>query len=249
MKHTPSAIDRYLNGTMSVQEQTQFAAQVAADPALRATLEAEQLIRSTVRGDLAAFPAEHALTRSRLMESLAAVKAPAGIAAAGGGAAAWYASGGLLKGLLGAVVVAGLSVGGYFLVQQPSSTTSQPPSPIAAPVVVAPQTTPSATPESSSVATSAATAPTPDNAAPLAKQANAAETEGITKRATEKASRSNQQSRSQNPTAATTQPATQATAVTEERALPQTTHPPAGVRQLRVVNKDSVKLKVQVKVK
>lgn len=229
---------------MSVQEQTQFAAQVAADPALRATLEAEQLIRSTVRSDLAAFPAEHALTRSRLMESLAAVKAPAGIAAAGGGAVAWYASGGLLKGLLGAVVVAGLSVGGYFLVQQPSSTTSQPPSPIAAP-----QTASSATPESSSVATSAATAPTPDNAAPLAKQANTTGTEGTTERATEKASRSNQQSRSQNPTAATTQPATQATAVTEERALPQTTHPPAGVRQLRVVNKDSVKLKVQVKVK
>ncbi|MCC7437671.1 MAG: hypothetical protein IT211_04175 [Armatimonadetes bacterium] len=242
MSHIPSAVDRYLNGTMSAQEQTEFAAQVAADPTLRATLEAEQVIRNTVRNDLAAFPAEHALTRSRVMESLAAVKAPVGIAVGGGGA--WYASAGLIKGVLGVVAVVGLSVGGYLWMEQSNNSIPEPVAPVAAPVVVAPQATPLAMPESSSVTTSAATAPAPEDTAPLAKPATKQTTQNIA----ERASRGNASSRSSSD-AATPQQTAQAAATTEEGITSQATRPAATARQLRVVNKDSVKLKVQVKVK
>jgi len=241
MKHSPSAVDCYLNGTMSAQEQTEFAAQVAADPALRATLEAEQVIRNTVRNDLAAFPAEHALTRSRVMESLAAVKTPAGIAAGGGGA--WYASGALLKGVLGAIVLAGLSVGGYLWMEQQSST-GEPVSPVAAPVVTAP----SAVPESSSVATSATEVPAPENVAPLAKESNGAAPAQRKQSVATEINRGNTPSRSSDAGVPHNVATPQPQATTEEPAS-QATRPAATARQLRVVNKDSVKLKVQVKVK
>lgn len=244
MSHIPSAIDRYLNGMMSVQEQTEFATQLAANPTLRATLEAEQLIRSTVRNDVAAFPAEHALTRSRVMESLATVKAPAGVVVSG---AAWYASGALLKGLLGIITVAGLSVGGYLWMQQ-SNNRSEPPSP-PMPVSAAPQ--PLATPESSSVINSATTAAEPEKVEALPKPLNTTTNDERVHTSVNRIKRGNPQPSSPDAVAssdaANPQPQV-ATATTEETAS-QTARPPAGARQLRVVNKDSVKLKVQVKVK
>lgn len=243
MTHISSAIDRYLNGRMSAQEQTEFAAQLAADPTLRATLEAEQLIRSTVRNDIAAFPPEHALTRSRVMESLATVKVPVGVSA---GAAAWYSSGALLKGLLGIIAVAGLSVGGYIWMQQSNNTPEQESLPI--PISVAPQ--PSVVPEPHSVPNSLTTEP--KDVAPLAKPFDTTPAENSGHRATNKIKKDNPSSQSTYTVSANTavaQPQPTVSATTEGTTLQSAPRPPAGARQIRVLNKDSVKLKVQVKVK
>lgn len=225
-----------------MQEQTEFAAQLAADPTLRATLEAEQLIRSTVRNDIAAFPPEHALTRSRVMESLATVKVPAGVS---GGAAAWYSAGALLKGLLGIIAVAGLSVGGYIWMQQSNNTPEQE----SIPISVAPQ--PSVVPEPHSVPNSLTTEP--KDVAPLAKPFNATPAENSGHRATNTIKKDNpsssQSTSTVSPNTAVAQPQPIVSAITEGSALESAPRPPAGARQIRVLNKDSVKLKVQVKVK
>jgi len=239
------ATDRYLNGMMNMQEQSQFAAQLAADPTLRAMLEAEQLIRATVRNDLAAFPAEHALTRSRVMESLATVKAPAAGVAAGG--AAWYASGGLLKGLLGIITVAGLSIGGYFWMESNNTEKSEP---ISAPVSASPQ--PLALPETSSVATSTADSAETIHIAPEAEKPATAITVTEASRPQPQANRGKREvptSNSSDAMKSNDASRTQAEATSGTETPQATTRPPAGARQLRVVNKDSVKLKVQVKVK
>lgn len=246
MNHSQSTIDRYLNGMMTTPEQTQFAAQLAADPGLRAALQAEQLIRATVRSDLAAFPAEHALTRLRVMESLAAVKAPAGVAAGG---AAWYASGGLLKGFLGAIAVAGLSVGGYVMMQEPSTTVTTKPMP-ATPSVAVPQSQPLALPELST--DPASTLPTPEAATPSTEAAvspAAKRTTGDSNNRMSKAAVPSNASSSSSADAASAASKPQATE--PDRADPPQTiaRPPAVPRQLRVVSNDSVKLKMQVKVK
>ena len=53
--NTTDVIDRYLNGRMSSDELTRFSEQLVSDPKLRAMLDAEELIRGTIRGTVVSF--------------------------------------------------------------------------------------------------------------------------------------------------------------------------------------------------
>jgi hypothetical protein len=71
-------IGRYLNGQMRPEEQSLFQQKLGTDPELRKMMDAEELIRSTIRHDLAAMPSGHMATRMRVMDMLAKAPPPRG---------------------------------------------------------------------------------------------------------------------------------------------------------------------------
>jgi hypothetical protein len=116
-------IGRYLSGAMSADEETRFNADLIADPGLRRMLDAEELIRGTIRRDLDALPSDHPATRAHVMGTLAFLSEAARTGALPdmkGGASALPHSGsivgsGALKVAAGVILGAGLAAGGFAL--------------------------------------------------------------------------------------------------------------------------------------
>src|SRR5256885_2400508 len=75
-------VGRYLNDQMRPDERALFQSRLGSDPELRKVMDAEELIRRTIRRDLDAMPAGHAATRMRVMDML--TKAPPAAVATGG---------------------------------------------------------------------------------------------------------------------------------------------------------------------
>jgi hypothetical protein len=66
-------IARYLDGAMGTSERAAFEARAAGDGRLRALLDAERAIRSTISGQLAAMPTAHEATRASMMAALSSL--------------------------------------------------------------------------------------------------------------------------------------------------------------------------------
>jgi hypothetical protein len=116
-------IGRYLSGAMSADEETRFNADLIADPGLRRMLDAEELIRGTIRRDLDALPSDHPATRAHVMGTLAILSEAARTGALPdmkGGADALRHGGSVfgssaVKVAAGVILGAGLTVGGFAL--------------------------------------------------------------------------------------------------------------------------------------
>jgi hypothetical protein len=122
-RNRTDAIDRYLNGGMSDGELARFSEQLVSDPKLRSMLDAEELIRGTIRRDLAAIPSKHPGTEAHVMGTLAALTSSARNGAmidpgpnVGGGGSSFFGSGSAMKMIVGAVVGAGILTGAYMLI-------------------------------------------------------------------------------------------------------------------------------------
>jgi anti-sigma factor RsiW len=66
-------IARFVDGSMSATERAAFEARLARDRSLRALVEAERSIRATISGELSRLPVEHAATRASMMSALASL--------------------------------------------------------------------------------------------------------------------------------------------------------------------------------
>jgi hypothetical protein len=121
-------IGRYLSGSMSADEATRFHADLVADPGLRRMLDAEELIRGTIRRDLEALPSEHTATRAHVMGTLAILSNAARKGAIpdmkGGGNAlphgGTFLGSSAVKVAAGVLVGAGLTAGGFALFRGPA---------------------------------------------------------------------------------------------------------------------------------
>lgn len=66
-------ISRYLDGAMSPGEASRFEARVASDRSLKQHVDAERAIRAAIANQVATMPREHAATRASLVSTLAAL--------------------------------------------------------------------------------------------------------------------------------------------------------------------------------
>lgn len=118
-------VTRYLQGSLSADDHLHFDAMLNRDATLRRMLDAERLIRDSIDHDRGAIAGDHAVTRSRVFASLAALPAPHA-AVVGGGTAAIGGVARIIRMLLVGTVGAGLLAGGYVMindVQEPAPHT------------------------------------------------------------------------------------------------------------------------------
>jgi hypothetical protein len=75
-------IARYLDDAMSGAERGRFEARLSSDAAMRRLVDAERAIRATLAAQLASLPAEHAATRAHMLSALSSLPATTGPASA-----------------------------------------------------------------------------------------------------------------------------------------------------------------------
>jgi|GEM_PF-3054899 len=116
------AIERYLNGTMSPTEQNEFRGRLERDQTLRRAVDAEMLIRRSVRSERSSMPAPSAAARARFLAMVATVvpessapPQPAAEPAGGGSLAGSIAGGGIAKGIIATVAAVTVTIGAIML--------------------------------------------------------------------------------------------------------------------------------------
>lgn len=106
------AIERYLNGTMSPTEQNEFRGRLERDQTLRRAVDAEMLIRHSVRSERSSMPAPSAASRARFLAMVATVVPES---SAPPQPAAEPAGGGSLAGIIATVAAVTVTIGAIML--------------------------------------------------------------------------------------------------------------------------------------
>jgi len=242
-------IGRYFGGKMRPDEIADFQHRLGSDPALRKMMDAEELIRTTIRRDLDAIPTNHPATRMRVMDMLSEARqyAPAAGGATTGGASMGAGISSVTKLILGSVLGLGLVTGGYMALK--SDRAPEPTPAVSTPVVplTPPQAVEDGTPDAPAVKE--------ESEAPVALQPAPESVTSQPERATtrEEARATPRKSSSTTPSEGSTrQSAAKASAPsTSEKTEPATA--PASQpkketpRNPRVIQKETVPIDIQVK--